>query len=344
MRKRYDNLDGLRVISCLGIIAMHIKANADYQIYDWVFDVFMPSLSLLVYLFLLISGFGMFFGYYERFKEGKINLNVFYKKRYKKILPFFTFLILIDILVERSLSHLIEGLTEVTLVFGLLPNNQPDVIGVSWTIGVIFLFYMLFPFFVWLCWDKKRAWISFIISIILNIFCEIYYFTDKFVIDSFAPRHSFLYCSPFFLGGGLVYMYRKEIKEFVSQHKWLCLVSCLGITGFHYLFIQPWLRMDHPGPLMLLLYLPWLCYAISVDSIVLSNKGMKYLSGVSLELYLAQMVIFRVVEKTNCLYIFGKGWLSFISVFFVVFVGLILFIELWKKMTNVSSILFSLKS
>ena len=224
-------------------------------------------------------------------------------------------MLLLDILAERSFSYLIEGLTEATFVFGLLSNNQPDVIGVSWTIGVIFLFYMLFLFFVWLCWNQKRAWISFMISIILNIFCEIYYFTDKFVINSFAPRHSFLYCSPFFLGGGLVYMYRKEIKEFVSQRKRFCLVGCLGITGFHYLLIQPWLRMDHTGPLMLLLYLPWLCYAISVDSRVLSNKVMKYLSGVSLELYLAQMVIFRVVEKTNCLYIFGKGWLSFISVF-----------------------------
>ena len=143
-------------------------------------------------------------------------------------------------------------------------------------------------------------------SIILNIFCEIYYFTDKFVINSFAPRHSFLYCSPFFLGGGLVYMYRKEIKEFVSQRKWFCLVGCLGITDLHYLLIQPWIRMDNSGPLMLLLHLPWLCYAISVDSMILSNKVMKYFSGISLELYLAHMVLFRVVEKINCLYFLVK--------------------------------------
>ena len=30
-RERYDNLDGLRAISCLAIIAMHIKANTSYQ-------------------------------------------------------------------------------------------------------------------------------------------------------------------------------------------------------------------------------------------------------------------------------------------------------------------------
>lgn len=101
-------------------------------------------------------------------------------------------------------------------------------------------------------------------------------------------------------------MYRKEIKEFVSQRKWFCLVGCLGITDLHYLLIQPWIRMDNSGPLMLLLHLPWLCHAISVDSMILSNKVMKYFSGISLELYLAHMVLFRVVEKINCLYFLVK--------------------------------------
>ncbi len=99
----------------------------------------------------MISGFGIFCGYYEKFKNGSIDLNSFYTKRYKKILPFFITLILIDVIMERSLDHVIQGLTEATLVFGLLPNNQPDVIGVCWTLGVIFLFYMLFPFVVYLC-------------------------------------------------------------------------------------------------------------------------------------------------------------------------------------------------
>ena len=81
----------------------------------------------------------------------------------------------------------------------------------------------------------------------------------------------------------------------------------------------------------LVLFIPWLMYAISVDSKLLSNKVMKYLSGMSLELYLAQMVIFRVIEKAKCLYIFGHGWISFLVVWMVVVVGLVVFIEVWKK-------------
>lgn len=45
-----------------------------------------------------------------------------------------------------------------TLCQGLLPNMRIEVIGVSWTLAVIFVFYMLFPFFCFLIGNKKRAW------------------------------------------------------------------------------------------------------------------------------------------------------------------------------------------
>ncbi|MGZ1206783.1 hypothetical protein ACXO4M_04515 [Lactobacillus delbrueckii subsp. bulgaricus] len=33
--ERYNNLDGLRAISCIGIIGMHIAANSQYRLNDW---------------------------------------------------------------------------------------------------------------------------------------------------------------------------------------------------------------------------------------------------------------------------------------------------------------------
>lgn len=134
------------MISCFGIIAMHIRASSSYEINGYFYNEIIPSWTQFVPLFLLISGFGMFCGYYDGIRNGTIDINLFYSKRYKKILPFFSVLIIIDVLLEHSISHLIEGITEITLVFGLLPNNKLSVIGVGWTLGVIFLFYMLFPF------------------------------------------------------------------------------------------------------------------------------------------------------------------------------------------------------
>lgn len=157
---RFDNLDGLRAIGCLGIIAMHIKANADYQTSSYIYNNMVSTWTVFVYLFLIISGFGMFCGYYEKIKNREIDINQFYLKRYKKLLPFFAFLLVIDVVMERSLDHLIEAFTELTMIFGLLPNNNPNAIGVSWTLGVIFLFYMLMPFFVFLCYNRIRALLS----------------------------------------------------------------------------------------------------------------------------------------------------------------------------------------
>jgi len=280
----------------------------------------------------MISGFGMFCGYYEKFKSGTVDLNSFYTKRYKKILPFFSTLILIDVALDRSLEHVIQGLTETTLVFGLLPNNQPDVIGVCWTLGVIFLFYMLFPFVVYLCWNKRRAIITFAASIVISLFCSLYYFSDKFVIEGFAARHNILYCTPRIIGGGIAYLYRSEIKTFVQRFRWVWLGGCIVFDVIWHFVpgeiagIDIWMLKN------LTLYMPWLMYAISVDSKILSNKVMKYLSGISLELYLSQMVMFRAVEKAECLYLFGHGWLSFIAVWIVVLIGLIVFIEVWKKL------------
>lgn len=331
VREHFDNLDGLRAISCICIIAMHIRANADYQIGGWFFNRFVPSWTQFVPLFLMISGFGMFCGYYNAFRNKSVDLDSFYLKRYKKLLPFFTVLIVIGVVMEHSVAGLIEGLTEATLAFGLLPNNQLSVIGVSWTLGVIFLFYMLFPFFVFLCADRRRALFSLGISIMLSMFCSAYFFSERFVPADYAERHNFLYCTPFFLGGGITYLFRHSIQKWVSKCRWICLAACIALTATWFFVPTEICGINILMLKNLILFLPWLWYAISVKSWVLSNKVMKYLSGISLELYLAQMIVFRVLEKLHGLYLFGIGWLSFLFAWAAVVAGLILFIICYRK-------------
>lgn len=324
----YDNLDGLRTIACLGIIAMHIQANANYQINGWIWKSFIPSLTLGVYLFLIISGFGMFCGYYQKFKDGTVDLNSFYRKRYLKLLPFFSLLILIDVIMEHSADSLIEGLTELTMVFGLLPNNQPSVIGVSWTLGVIFLFYMLFPFFVFLCWNKKRAWKSFIVSIALNIFLDAYWLSNRFVVADFGARHNFLYCAPFFIGGGMLYLYREQISSFVSKHKLGSGLATVAAIIFFYALINK--HFNKSGLLSFVLYYPMMIFALGPKTKLLSNSFTKHISGISFELYLAQMLAFRLLEKMHLLYVFGTGWISFIVTFVLTVLILIIAIRIYK--------------
>lgn len=47
----YGSLDGLRTISCLGIMMMHIQANTNYNISGPIWINVIPSFTWLVFLF-----------------------------------------------------------------------------------------------------------------------------------------------------------------------------------------------------------------------------------------------------------------------------------------------------
>ena len=71
---------------------MHIQANTHYSLDGWWWQQLIPSFTHLVLLFIMISGFGMCVGYLDKFQSGTVNLEEFYKRRYAKILPYFSFI------------------------------------------------------------------------------------------------------------------------------------------------------------------------------------------------------------------------------------------------------------
>jgi len=99
-RFRYDALDGLRAIACIGIVQMHIMANMQLKPSANMLTTNVISFSAdFVSMFMMVSAFGLCCGYYNRFKEGSIEPNGFYAKRYTCVLPFFAFLSLIDVVL-----------------------------------------------------------------------------------------------------------------------------------------------------------------------------------------------------------------------------------------------------
>ena len=103
-----------------------------------------------------------------------------------------------------------EVFANLTICQGLLPNANITVIGVSWTLAVIFVFYMLFPFFCFLIGNKKRAWGVAVAALMFNWLCSSYFS---------AGRGNIVYDAIYFIAGGLVFLYRKELVEFSSKHK-----------------------------------------------------------------------------------------------------------------------------
>ena len=99
----YGAIDGLKVIAALGVVMVHMSTNNNYtlgseQIVENVTRLF----TNIIFLFITLSSFGMCCGYYEKIMNNEIKINEFYSKRYKKILPFFSLLVIIDFIMAPS--------------------------------------------------------------------------------------------------------------------------------------------------------------------------------------------------------------------------------------------------
>ena len=307
---RYEGIDGLKAYAIIGIALMHILANGEYGIGGFVFERLIPSFTNLVFLFMMVSGFGMCCGYYQKIIDQKISVEDFYKKRYIKIWPYFALLCALDFVISPSKESLFEVFANLTLCQGLLPNAKISVIGVSWTLAVIFVFYMLFPFFCFLIGNKKRAWSVAVVSLVFNWLC-INYFK--------AGRTNIVYDAIYFIAGGLIFLYRKELAEFASKYKVVAAAILL-------IAIVAYFALGDNTLTMLFFCVAALVYTLGCNRRgVLVNPVAKFLGGISFEIYLCHMVIYRVLEKLHLVRLFGNGLLAYIFTAVAVVCGSVVF-------------------
>lgn len=329
--KVYRNIDALRSFGCLAIIAWHVKANTNFNGGGVLTERIIPSFDYLVYLFMIISGFGMCNGYYQKLKDGNYDLNKFYLRRYKKTVPFFSILIIVNCILEFNRENIFEGLMEITMLFGFLPNNSLSVIGVAWTLGAIFAFYIIFPFVVFLLNDKRKGIISLIVTLGITYMCQSYFMTEKFVTSNFTMRHSFLFCLPYFLSGGLIYLYRDELSATVNLHKRAVLLGCVILAVGYLLSPDEIGGFDMIVPKTLILYSAMVCAVLGGQNKWLSNRFTKFISEISMEMYLAHMVVFRVVEKLHIEKVCDNAILRYVITYFMVVLLLVVGIKLYRK-------------
>lgn len=330
--KKYRNIDALRSFGCLAIIAWHVKANTNFNGGGGVLtERIIPSFDYLVYLFMIISGFGMCNGYYQKLKDGNYDLNKFYSRRYKKTVPFFSILIIVNCILEFNRENIFEGLMEITMLFGFLPNNSLSVIGVAWTLGAIFAFYIIFPFVVFLLNDKRKGIIFLIVTLGITYMCQSYFMTEKFVTSNFTMRHSFLFCLPYFLSGGLIYLYRNELSATVNLHKRAVLLGCVILAVGYLLSPDEIGGFDMIVPKTLILYSAMVCAVLGEQNKWLSNRFTKFISEISMEMYLAHMVVFRVVEKLHIEKVCDDAILRYVITYFMVVLLLVVGMKLYHK-------------
>lgn len=307
--ERYEGIDGLKAYAIIGIALMHVLANGEYELGGFVFDRMIPAFTNLVFLFMMVSGFGMCCGYYQKIVDRKISMEEFYSKRYIKIWPYFALLCALDFVISPSKNSMYEVFANLTLCQGLLPNANISVIGVSWTLAVIFVFYMLFPFFCFLLENKKKAWIVAVAALIFN-FVSSNYFN--------AERKNIVYDAIYFIAGGLIFLYRKELADFASKHKVIAGAILLVATVAYFV-------LGSSTVTMLFFCVTALVYTIGCKVGGMANPVAKFLGGICFEVYLCHMVVYRLLEKLHLVHLFGNGLLAYIFTAVAVVCGPVVF-------------------
>ena len=321
--KRYDALDGIRVLAMTGILVMHVLANLDYRNEMAVQYSYIMYFGRFTSLFMMVSAFSVSCGYYKKLQDGFSNIEKFYSKRYAKILPFFAFITMIDVALSFSKESIFEGFANITLVFGLIPHESISVIGVGWTLGVIFVFYLLYPFVVYLMKNKVRFNIAYIVTLIYAFIVNDYFGLGK--VD-------FLYCACYFMGGAWLFLNKERIEKNVKRVYLLPMIFIMIILFYICVF-----RFENAiNIVQYILFLIICMYAIvaSNKKTLLSNKVMSFLSTISLEIYLCHMVAYRIIEKLHLIRVFNNAVASYIFVCALVFVcsviGSILFQKVYR--------------
>lgn len=307
---RYEGIDGLKAYAIIGIILMHVLASGKYDLGGCIFEQLIPAFTNLVFLFMMVSGFGMCCGYYQKIVDQRISVEDFYKKRYVKIWPYFALLCVLDLVISPSKESLFEVFANMTLCQGLLPNAKISVIGVSWTLAVIFVFYMLFPFFCFLIGNKKRAWGVAVVALVFNWLCGDYFNTG---------RTNIVYDAIYFIAGGLIFLYRKELTRFASKHKVIAGAVLLIATIAYFVLGDFTITM-------LFFCVAALIYTLGCNrGGILANPLVKFLGSICFEIYLCHMVIYRMLEKLHLVHLFGNGLLAYIFTAVAVICGSVVF-------------------
>lgn len=135
----------------------------------------------------------------------------------------------------------------------------------------------------------------------------------------------FLYSACFFIAGGLVYLYRNEISKIKAWQ----ILSVMSITIVVYYLLNGNVFM------CLLVSVVMLLYAITSNVKVLDNKIAKFLSGISMEIYLCHMMVFRILQKMKITNIFGNAWIQYFITVILTLIGAIIFAIIVRKVFEV---------
>ena len=170
--------------------------------------------------------------------------------------------------------------------------------------------------------DKKRAWFVMGICLILHILCVVRF-------EGANGRKNIIYSSIFFVAGGLIYLYRDNLRKLNRIWKATIGIVAVAVLVTYYLMTSGQFSMI----ILLLLFTLITIVGISsggISKILFQNKTAHFLSGLSMEIYLCHMFIYRLFEKLNLIHITGNEVLNYSLIAVATIAGAVVVAFCWS--------------
>jgi len=312
--KYRPDIDGLRAISILAVVAFHAFPN-------WVRGGFIG-----VDVFFVISGYLISTGILENLEKGTFSFSQFYARRIKRIFPALIVILLVCFIIGWFvlLADEYKQLNKhIASIAGFVPNivywyeagyfdNSSDTKPLLhlWSLGIEEQFYIVWPLLLWFAWKKKINIISLTLVLIFISFAINLNDIKQYPISTFySPQTRFWQL----LSGGLLALlntYNVDMlkiikikinhtiyhifnieKQEVQATIIANVLSFLGLLILAYGFLQFNIELKYPGKWALIPVVGTLMLIFSgpeawINRKILSNKIAIWLGLISFPLYL----------------------------------------------------------
>lgn len=230
VKVRYENLDYLRGLCALSIMAYHYIG---WTMQGLDISTFLGKLGVYgVSMFYVLSGLTMYLVYFKSFALDKTFFKNFYIKRIFRIYPLMWFVMILAIIMYGTSNTPADLVLQFTGLFGVVDWTSSVPVGI-WSIGNELCFYLMLPLFFY-CIKKSQITLITISAVVFGVYC--YY--AFFLFDKSQPvsNQESLYKNPLcqaglFFGGILVGYFFKE-----KRYKNIPLLVLLGTFIIVFIF------------------------------------------------------------------------------------------------------------
>jgi peptidoglycan/LPS O-acetylase OafA/YrhL len=320
----FKQLDGLRFLAVLAIMAVHWLKISSIMIYSNI------ASNISVDLYFVLSGFLITrillqqkIKKDENTTTGAQALKIFYIRRSLRIFPIYYLLIFICIALNVTPEREIyPWLMSYTTNFLRFKTASLGPFGHLWTLAIEEQFYLLFPFFIlWI----PRQWLKrFLIAGIFLAIISRYF--SLFVFHNTLGVFLFPFCcaDALCIGGLLAYslVYEKTIKPILNK-KYFLILSVVAFVVCSYRFINIQVN-DYLSLLLLRLSISGMCIWIigtginneykGIMKLILENSFVIYLGKICYGIYLFHFLAPYIAKYTYSFIHIQNPWPRFLVI------------------------------